>query len=215
MTVISFPVGTLYLLGSEWGQYVSLTCTSNETPWSLSLSVSLPVEWNKRIMLQEHVLKMWHSVPIVKWQNTTRSWSREPELAEGTWLQLMCCAPSWSHCPKFRSNGVHGVYGGIPEYTGEDGEDGETRGLCKWVHYGQYTNWSYHTWLFVYVSMGMNVSTKRKDNKTVMGHNKHNNQKWNITRSPEFGSEISLRTENNRTEQENNKMTFPNEEGQD
>ena len=40
--------------------------------------------------------------------------------------------------------------------------------------------------LFVYVSMGMNVSTKWKDNKTVMGHNKHNNQKWNITRSPEF-----------------------------
>ena len=27
--------------------------------------------------------------------------------------------------------------------------------------------------------------------------------------------EISLRTENNRTEQENNKMMFPNEEGQD
>ena len=40
--------------------------------------------------------------------------------------------------------------------------------------------------LFVYVSMGMYVSTKQKDNKTVMGHNKHNNQKWNITRSPEF-----------------------------
>ena len=40
--------------------------------------------------------------------------------------------------------------------------------------------------LFVYVSMGMNVSTKRKDNKTVMGHKKHNNQKWNITRSLEF-----------------------------
>ena len=46
----------------------------------------------------------------VKWQNTTRSWSGEPELTEGTWLQLMCCAPSHSHCPKFRSNGVHGVY---------------------------------------------------------------------------------------------------------
>ena len=69
--------------------------------------------------------------------------------------------------------------------------------------------------LFAYVSMGMNVSTKRKDNKTVRGHNKHNNQKWNITRSPEFGSEMSLRSENNRTEQENNKTTFPNEEGQD
>ena len=69
--------------------------------------------------------------------------------------------------------------------------------------------------LFVYVSMGMNVSTKRKDNKMVMGHNKHNNQKWNITRSSELGSEISLRTENNRTERENNKMMFPNEEGQD
>ena len=54
----------------------------------------------------------------------------------------------------------------------------------------------------------MNVSTKRKDNKTVMGHNKHNNQKWNITRGPEFGSEINLRTENNRTEQENNKTMF-------
>ena len=69
--------------------------------------------------------------------------------------------------------------------------------------------------LFIYVSMGMNVSTKQKDNKMVMGHKKHNNQKWNITRSPEFGSEISLRTENNRTEQENNKMTFPNEECRD
>ena len=32
--------------------------------------------------------------PPVKWQNTTRSWSGEPELTEGTWLQLMCCAPS-------------------------------------------------------------------------------------------------------------------------
>ena len=40
--------------------------------------------------------------------------------------------------------------------------------------------------LFIYVSMGMNVSTKRKDNKMVMGHNKHNNQKWNITRSSEL-----------------------------
>ena len=69
--------------------------------------------------------------------------------------------------------------------------------------------------LFVYVSMGMNVSTKRKDHKMVMRHKKRNNQKWNITRSLEFGLEISLRTENNRTEQENNKTTFPNEEGQD
>ena len=21
----------------------------------------------------------------------------------------------------------------------------KTRGLCRWVHYGRYTNWSYHT----------------------------------------------------------------------
>ena len=69
--------------------------------------------------------------------------------------------------------------------------------------------------LFIYVSMGMNVSTKRKDNKTVMGHRKHNNWEWNITKSPEFRLEISLRMENNRTEQENNKTTFPNEEGRD
>ena len=40
--------------------------------------------------------------------------------------------------------------------------------------------------LFVNVSMGMNVSMKRKDNKTVMGHKNHINQRWNITRSPEF-----------------------------
>ena len=50
--------------------------------------------------------------------------SGEPELTEGTWLQLMCCAPSRSCCPKFWGNGVHGVYKGILEYTGEDGEDG-------------------------------------------------------------------------------------------
>ena len=49
--------------------------------------------------------------------------SGEPELMEGTWLQLMCCTPSRSRCPKFRSNGVHGVYEGIPEFTGEDGVD--------------------------------------------------------------------------------------------
>ena len=58
----------------------------------------------------------------------------------------------------------------------------------------------------------MNVATKRKDNKTVMGHKKHNNQKWKIIRSLEFILEISLRTENNRTEQENNKMMCLNEE---
>ena len=40
--------------------------------------------------------------------------------------------------------------------------------------------------LFVYVSMGMNVSMKRKDNKTVMGHNRHYNQKGDITRSSEL-----------------------------
>ena len=40
--------------------------------------------------------------------------------------------------------------------------------------------------LFVYVSMGMNVSMKRKDNKTVIEHKKHDNQKCNITRIPEL-----------------------------
>ena len=39
---------------------------------------------------------------------------------------------------------------------------------------------------FVYVSMGMYVSTKRKDNKMVMEHKKHDNPKWNIRRIPEF-----------------------------
>ena len=40
--------------------------------------------------------------------------------------------------------------------------------------------------LFVYLSMGMNVSMKRKDNKTVMEHKKHDSQKWSIVRIPEF-----------------------------
>ena len=51
--------------------------------------------------------------------------------------------------------------------------------------------------LFVYVSMGMYVSTKEKDNKSVMEHKSNDNLKQNITRVPEFGLEISLRTENN------------------
>ena len=56
----------------------------------------------------------------------------------------------------------------------------------------------------------MYVSTKKKDNKTVVEHKSNDNLKQNITRIPEFGLEISLRTENNRTEQENKTM-FPNE----
>ena len=47
--------------------------------------------------------------------------------------------------------------------------------------------------LFVYVSMGMNVSTKRKDNR-----------KWNITRSPEFriGHKSENREQSNRTREQ-------------
>ena len=48
--------------------------------------------------------------------------------------------------------------------------------------------------VFVYVSMGMNVSMKRKDNKTVMGHNRHYNQKGDITRSLEL--QIGDKSEN-------------------
>ena len=107
---------------------------------------------------------------------------------EGTWLQLMCCTPSRSRCPKFRSNGV---YEGIPEYTGEDRETGGSRNGCTMVDIR--TDPIIHD-LFIYVSMGMNASTKRKDNKTVMGHNKHNNQKWNTTRSSEL--QIGDKSEN-------------------
>ena len=48
--------------------------------------------------------------------------------------------------------------------------------------------------LLVYVSMGMYVSTKKKDNKTVMEYKKHHNPKWNITRIPEF--QIGDKSEN-------------------
>ena len=50
--------------------------------------------------------------------------------------------------------------------------------------------------VFVYVSMGMNVSTKRKDNKTVMGHNRHYNQKGNIR-----SSELQIRDKSENGEQ--------------
>ena len=60
---------------------------------------------------------------------------------------------------------------------------------------------SYMTCSYIY-PWEMNVATKRKDNKTVMGHKKHNSQKWNITRSLDFGSEISLRMENRTREQQ-------------
>ena len=77
--------------------------------------------WRKeRVAEFEATVLAKTSIPTVKWQDTTQSLSGEPELTEGTWLQLMCCAPSRSRCPKFRSNGVHN---GIPEYSGEDGED--------------------------------------------------------------------------------------------
>ena len=42
--------------------------------------------------------------------------------------------------------------------------------------------------------MGMDVSTKRKDNKTIMGHNRHYNQKGDITRSLEL--QIGDKSEN-------------------
>ena len=38
----------------------------------------------------------------------------------------------------------------------------------------------------IYISMGMYVSTKRKDKKTVMEHKKHDNPKLDITRILEF-----------------------------
>ena len=103
----------------------------------------------------------------------------------------MCCAPPRLRCPKFWSNRVHGVYK-VFQSTPEETE--KTRGLrngCTMVDIQ--TDPIIHD-LFVHVSTGMNVSTKRKDNKTVMGHKKHNNQKWNITRSPEF--QIGDKSEN-------------------
>ena len=58
----------------------------------------------------------WTGVPVQCYMEC----NRKPELMEGTWLQLMCCAPSRLRCPRFQSNRDHG---GIPEYTGEDRGD--------------------------------------------------------------------------------------------
>ena len=54
----------------------------------------------------------------------------------------------------------------------------------------------------------MYVSTKEEDNK-VMGHKSNGNYKQSITRLPESGSELDLRTENNKTEQANKKHPAP------
>ena len=100
---------------------LSVTLTKVEL-WKMLIHSSVKVKYRLKVGLSPFFGANPCSMrPIVKWQNTTRSLSREPELTEGTWLQLMCCAPSRSHCPKFRSNRV---YKGIPEYSGGDGEDG-------------------------------------------------------------------------------------------
>ena len=101
--------------------------------------------------------------------------SREPELTEGTWLQLMCCTPSRPCCLKFWGNGVHGVHECIPEYSGGDGVDSSF--MQKGALWSIYELILSYMIVFVFVSMGMNVSMKRKDNKTVLGHNKRYNQK--------------------------------------
>ena len=62
--------------------------------------------------------------------------------------------------PNFGVTEFHGVYDGIPEYTRGDGEDGETRGSrngCTMVDIQ--TDPIIHD-LFVYVSMGIDVSTR-------------------------------------------------------
>ena len=47
---------------------------------------------------------------------------------EGTWLQLVCCAPSRSHCLKFQSDRDNGVFRSRPEKMEETKvrEDGYT-----------------------------------------------------------------------------------------
>ena len=110
--------------------------------------------------------------------------SRGPELTEGTWLQLMCCAPSRLRCPKFQSNGDHGHR--RRRRRQEVHEDG-----CAIVDIQ--TGPIIHD-LFVYVSMGMYVSTKEKDNKMVMEHKKHDNLKQKIMRILEF--QIGDKSEN-------------------
>ena len=55
----------------------------------------------------------------------------------------------------------------------------------------------------------MYVSTKEEDNKMVMGYKSDGNYKRNITRPPERGSELDLRTGNNKTEQAKETSGFP------
>ena len=57
-----------------------------------------------------------------------------PDLGmEGTWLQLMCYAPSQLRCPKFRSSRVTR---GIPESIGKDrGRLRFAKGRVTWLIY--------------------------------------------------------------------------------
>ena len=112
------------------GMYVSMKKKDNKTVVDHKSNDNLKwittriLEFGSEISLRtENNRTEQENNKTVKRQNTTRSWSGEPELTEGTWLQLMCCAPPQLHCPKFWGNGVHGVYEGIPDYAGEDGVD--------------------------------------------------------------------------------------------
>ena len=111
---------------------------------------------------------------------------------EGTWFQLMCCTPSQSRCLKFRSNGDHEVHEGILEFTGEDGEDQRFAQMgALWSIYELVLSYMIPSYMYPWECMYLR---KKKDNKTVMEHNKHNNPKWNITRIPEFW--IGVKSEN-------------------
>ena len=104
----------------------------------------------------------------------------------------LCVAPPHDHVvPDFGVMEIMEVFRSIQEKMEE------TRGSQRWVHFVDIQTDPIIHDSFVEVSMGMYVSMKKKDNKMVMEHKSNDNLKRNITRVPEFGLEISLRTENN------------------
>ena len=68
----------------------------------------------------------WHNIYIILLSGRTVHGDVQRTGVDGKGLGFnLCVAPPHDRVSQISGNGVHGVYKGIPEYTGEDGEDGE------------------------------------------------------------------------------------------
>ena len=137
-------------LDSSWATlgaerfFVLLLSAGPITCWCLWRLSNSSIHWHRENYLIRRLHRCKHSVlsdgTIHGVFPENRSWMK------GTWLQLICCTPSWSHCLKFQSDGDHG------------GDWGSRR----WVHFVDIRTKSYHTW-FICINVHGNVCIYEKE----------------------------------------------------